>query len=209
VIGKFPSPIRRPSGLTWDGKTFWAIDAFNVYIQFDQTGRTYASFLLPNTNDIGYGLAWVSPLSSLATGVATARFRPADETFFNTMGWQTQPAWPQQGGGSAFDGTTLYVFDNFSQSLGEYDPTTGTMTGGGSVTGLQLLDAVYDLAFDGAYIWACGHNLNTNTDFLYRIDPNSLSVNLQPAAPSGIGGLTFDGTTLWAAGPGVLYQLAH
>jgi YVTN family beta-propeller protein len=100
--------------------------------------------------------------------------------------------------GLAFDGTSVWVANNQSDSVSKVNPATGQAVN----TALPAGSGPFEVAFDGTNIWVTD-NLNgkvskivASTGTVVGAFNTSLVV---PAAGSGPAGIAFDGTSIWVA----------
>jgi len=164
VLNSYPNRIAALGDIAWDGTHFWETDATNGLIwKFDPGQSSLQNFPAPGPGPAGIewdgSRIWVCDwdtdrISAIdpATGAEVLGFRGPD----------TRMA------GLAFDGSASWVGGRDSGRLYRIDRSTGAVLK--SVRSIAL----YGLAFDGTYLWACGLNE------IYQIDISSMPQPIDP-----------------------------
>ncbi len=198
ILQSFPAPASCPTGLAYDGSTFWVADRkADLIYQIEARQGTILKFF-PSPGFFPTGLAWdgsalwVSDMDfeNTSTGMHTGKiYRIDPATGMTTAMIESPTADPQ---GLAWDGQFLWVADPVQDRLYKISPEDGT-------TIIELPAPASDpqgLAWDGRYLWVS----DRIRDELYRVHPETGCVVMILRSPGSYPrGLAWKDNTLWNA----------
>ena len=170
----------QPRGITFDGTSIWVASTSGTVSRIDPaTNAVIATVAVtgnPSMISTGAGAVWVSRLSGIVS-----RIDPATNTVVANITVGSQPY------GSFYDGTTLWVANNGTNTLSRIDPTTNTVIG--TVT---VGNGPFGLASDGTRLWATLSSAHQ----VVPVDISTLAVGTPVAVGTNPYGVVFTGN-LW------------
>ncbi len=187
LVSFFEAPTFLTAGLTFDGSHLWCAGRFDHKIyQLDTAGQTISSFDSPGE----------SPADLAFDGThlwhADGNISPGPDQIYrlDTLGNVVSSFdCPGDGpGGLAFDGTHLWHADTHA------DRIYRLATSGDNYRVCPAAE-IQDLTCDGTHLWS--HDPTAGT--IYSFNASGEIVNSFEAPCPSIGGLVWDGTSLWVA----------
>jgi transglutaminase-like putative cysteine protease len=172
VSGELHLGFQHPTGVTWDGRYFWAADRkTDLFYKIDPAnGETIHSMESP-----GYfpsGLAWDGKYL-WSTDPTEGKIFATDVSTGKTL--RTLDAPSPSPMGIAWDGQFLWLCDNRIDRISKIDPLDGTTI----VSFPSPAGDPRGLTFDGAYLW-CSDRMR---DEIHMIDPTNGMVVMTFDAP--------------------------
>jgi hypothetical protein len=187
IAGRFPTPGRCPTGLTFDGESLWLADRRSdlLYRIDPNDGHVIESLTAP-----GYqveGLTTEGEFLWALDAERKAAFKLNRKTGIAEHSIAVRCSSPQ---GLAFDGEHLWVADIKRDRLYQISTEDGT-----TITEIPSPSGdPHGLTYDGKYLWVS----ERTDDMIYMVRPEDGSAIVGFPSPSRFPrGLAFDGKFLW------------
>ncbi len=188
VETSFEAPTFLAAGLAFDGTHLWCAGRFDDTIyQLDTAGHVLSSFDAPGE----------SPADLVCDGThlwqANGDLTPGPDRIYeldmqgNALSSLECPG--SSPGGLAFDGTHLWQADTQTRRIYRLEVS------GNNYWAYPPAEVRY-LTHDGSRLWSCDETAGT----IYRFDSSGNIVASFASPGSDVGGLTWDGASLWVAG---------
>lgn len=192
LAAHFDLDLRSPSGLAWDGTSFWISDLVTATIcrtspQGKILERREAPGLAP------WGLAWDGAHLWCMDTQTSKAFALDLATWTTVAELELEAGQPRC---LAWDGAALWVCGATGERLTRIDPSDGTAFRSvpGPTAGAVRRPELSGLASAGGWLWVA----DRGSDRLYQVDPgNGAVLNVLPSPGPYPTGLAWDGSQLW------------
>lgn len=194
-------------GVAWDGQAIWGSDGNGDVSRIDPvTGTILHQFTAPDTGDPeGRDMAWNSADNALWYGSwSTDKIYLLDPASGSVMRQFAAPGNGPQG--LAFDGTHLWVSDEYRSSIWKVNPQNGAVLQ--EIPSAAHAHGTYSsgLAWGNDVLYEIGHFWSGARGTMWELNPVSgaiIETYSLPAAvegQNGYHGLAFDGRYFWCIG---------
>ena len=192
AASRFDLDLKTPSGLAWDGVSFWVADLASATLcRVSPEGKILDRKEAPGLAP--WGLAWDGRRLWCMDAQAKKAVAIEPATWTTVAALDVETADPRS---LAWDGKGLWAADAKGERIERLDPEDGTAVRWipGPVAGPGKRSDLAGLVFQGTYLWAADRIADT----LYQIDPATGTVlNSLPSPGPYPSGLAWDGKRLW------------